>query len=77
MMHQSVEAGCLVSVIEGQPDDTRERLRKYMSDAELIEFHSQVSALDTLIIEEIARRDQVRRYPAADTGEVNIIRGTG
>lgn len=78
MLHQSLEAGCLESVIEGRPEDTRQRLRDHMLNGELIEFHGQVSQLLDLVNEEIsARRGNNRRGPewAADTGEINIIRG--
>jgi hypothetical protein len=78
-MHQSVEAGCLESVIEGDPDATRERLRKYMLDGELIEFYDHVSTLLDLVGNEVTRRrENDRRWqttPVADTGEINIVRG--
>lgn len=82
MLHRSIEEGCLVSVIEGQPDDTRQRLRDYMRDGELIEFYEHVSTLMDLIGEEVARRggnnrpaSQWESTPAADTGEINVVRG--
>jgi len=77
MLHQSIEAGCLVSVIEGEPQDTRQRLRDHMLDGELIEFRGQVGQLLDLINEEIyARRARLHQTtPAADTGSMNIIRG--
>ena len=81
MLHQSIEAGCLESVIEDDPDRTRERLQKYMLDGELIEFHGQVSQLLDLINEEISRRGGMNRRAGdwssvEDTGAMNIIRGT-
>jgi hypothetical protein len=77
MLHQSIEAGCLISVIEGQPEDTRQRLRDHMLDGELIEFYEHVSALLDLVGEEVTRRNGrlYKSTPVADTGEINVIRG--
>jgi hypothetical protein len=82
MMHQSIEAGCLASVIEDDPDRTRERLQRYMSDVELVVFHGHVSKLLDMINEEVTRRDGHNRpaslwqsTPVADTGEINVVRG--
>lgn len=79
-MHRSIEEGCLISVIEGKPDDTRQRLREYMLDGELIEFYEHVSTLLDLVGEEVTRRGGNNKRPAdwsgvADTGATNIVRG--
>jgi predicted short-subunit dehydrogenase-like oxidoreductase (DUF2520 family) len=77
--HQSIEAGCMNSVAEGDLDAVRERLQKYMLDGELIEFYEQVSTLLDLVGNEVTRRrENDRRWqttPTADTGEINVIRG--
>lgn len=75
-MHQSIETGCLESVIESDPDSTRVRLRHYMTGPQLVRFAKQVTTLQELIFEEISRRGETDRVrPAADTGEINVIRG--
>lgn len=55
-MHRSVEAGCIESVVEGDLDAVRYRLRECMMDGELTEFGNQVSGLLDLVNEEIVRR---------------------
>lgn len=81
-MHQSIEAGCMISVVENDLDSCRERLQKYMLDGELIEFYEQVSTLLDLVGEEVTRRNghnrpasQWQSAPVADTGEINVVRG--
>lgn len=56
MTHRSVEAGCLESLIEGEPMDTSYRLGELMLDRELLEFREHVSTLLNMIDEEIGER---------------------
>jgi hypothetical protein len=65
--------------VENDLDAVRERLQKHMSDGELIEFYEHVSTLLDLVGAEVTRRRENDRLwqttPAADTGEINVIRG--
>lgn len=81
-MRQSLEETVIIAVIEGRQDEVRTHLRDQFLDGELIEFYEHVSALLDLVGEEVARRGDNNRpaslwqsTPAADTGEINVIRG--
>jgi len=72
-----MESDVLESVIEENEEDARNQLIHFHT-RELEQFYRQLGQTLTLVEQELrSRTESVNSLRPADTGEINIIRGTG